>query len=233
MLDTDLLRREQPDVMLTQDLCRVCAVPSRPGPAGARQDRPAGREGDLAGPEHPRRGHRAGRDGREAPRSRTARPPRSRPSCGLASTQVKEVGAAVPIAERVRPRMVRPAVRGGHWVPEMVEAAAGATCSPRRASLERRHRMARDPRRDARGDRRSCRAATTSRRPRRRRATFLDAAEFADTPAARNGNVFAVDATSYFSRPGPRMVDGLEILAWATNPDIYPAPPDGTIVKLG
>ena len=28
MLDTDLLRREQPDVILTQDLCRVCAVPA-------------------------------------------------------------------------------------------------------------------------------------------------------------------------------------------------------------
>ena len=28
LLDTDLLRREQPDVVLTQDLCRVCAVPS-------------------------------------------------------------------------------------------------------------------------------------------------------------------------------------------------------------
>src|SRR4029453_3750237 len=28
ILDTDLLRREQPDVVLTQDLCRVCAVPT-------------------------------------------------------------------------------------------------------------------------------------------------------------------------------------------------------------
>ena len=28
VLDTDLLRREHPDVVLTQDLCRVCAVPT-------------------------------------------------------------------------------------------------------------------------------------------------------------------------------------------------------------
>jgi iron complex transport system substrate-binding protein len=54
-----------------------------------------------------------------------------------------------------------------------------------------------------------------------------------DTPAARNGQVYAVDATSFFSRPGPRIVDGLEILAWAVHPDRYPAPPDGTIAKLG
>jgi iron complex transport system substrate-binding protein len=45
--------------------------------------------------------------------------------------------------------------------------------------------------------------------------------------------VYAVDATSYFSRPGPRLVDGLEILAWAAHPDAYAAPPPGTIAKLG
>jgi iron complex transport system substrate-binding protein len=63
--------------------------------------------------------------------------------------------------------------------------------------------------------------------------TFLQHPEFADTPAARNGNVFAVDATSYFSRPGPRIVDGLEILAWAVHPEAYPEPPNGTIARVG
>jgi iron complex transport system substrate-binding protein len=62
---------------------------------------------------------------------------------------------------------------------------------------------------------------------------FLQQPEFADTLAARNGNVYAVDATSYFSRPGPRLVDGLEIVAWAAHPDSYPTPPEGTIAKLG
>jgi len=57
-------------------------------------------------------------------------------------------------------------------------------------------------------------------------------AEFADTLAARNGNVFAVDATSYFSRPGPRIVDGLEILAWALHPEAYPEPAKGAITRL-
>jgi iron complex transport system substrate-binding protein len=33
-----------------------------------------------------------------------------------------------------------------------------------------------------------------------------------DLPAVRNGRVYALDATSYFSRPGPRLADGLEIL---------------------
>ncbi|MBI2485462.1 MAG: cobalamin-binding protein [Deltaproteobacteria bacterium] len=39
-------------------------------------------------------------------------------------------------------------------------------------------------------------------------------------PAARKGHVYLVDANSYFSRPGPRIVDGLEILAKIFHPEI-------------
>ncbi|HXJ64889.1 MAG TPA: cobalamin-binding protein, partial [Actinomycetota bacterium] len=56
--------------------------------------------------------------------------------------------------------------------------------------------------------------------------------EFAATPAARNGMVYAVDASAYFSRPGPRIVDGLEIMAWAIHPDAYPEPPGDAIVRV-
>jgi iron complex transport system substrate-binding protein len=42
-----------------------------------------------------------------------------------------------------------------------------------------------------------------------------------------------VDATSFFSRPGPRLVDGLEILAWAVHPEAYPEPAKGGILRLG
>ena len=56
--------------------------------------------------------------------------------------------------------------------------------------------------------------------------------DFAETSAARTGAVYAVDATSYFSRPGPRIVDGLEILAWAIHPDAFPEPPDDRIVRV-
>ena len=62
---------------------------------------------------------------------------------------------------------------------------------------------------------------------------MFEHAELRETPAVRNGNVFAVDATSYFSRPGPRIVDGLEILAWALHPDAYPEPPPGRISRVG
>jgi iron complex transport system substrate-binding protein len=37
--------------------------------------------------------------------------------------------------------------------------------------------------------------------------------------------VFVVDGSAYFSRPGPRVVDSLEILAAIVHPSLMPAPP--------
>jgi iron complex transport system substrate-binding protein len=39
------------------------------------------------------------------------------------------------------------------------------------------------------------------------------------------GEVVAVDAASYFSRPGPRIVDGLELLASILHPELFPEAP--------
>jgi iron complex transport system substrate-binding protein len=44
---------------------------------------------------------------------------------------------------------------------------------------------------------------------------------FFDLPAVRNGRVFAVDANSYFARPGPRVVEGAELLARLIHPDLF------------
>jgi iron complex transport system substrate-binding protein len=38
------------------------------------------------------------------------------------------------------------------------------------------------------------------------------------------GEVVAVDASSYFSRPGPRIVEGLELLAHILHPELVPEP---------
>ncbi|HEY8626420.1 MAG TPA: cobalamin-binding protein, partial [Solirubrobacteraceae bacterium] len=47
------------------------------------------------------------------------------------------------------------------------------------------------------------------------------------------GEVVAVDAASYFSRPGPRIVDGLELLAHILHPDRVPtAPGEALTVEL-
>jgi iron complex transport system substrate-binding protein len=53
-----------------------------------------------------------------------------------------------------------------------------------------------------------------------------------ELPAVRDGNVWAVDATSYFSRPGPRVIDGAEILARILHPDVVGLPEDRHALRV-
>jgi iron complex transport system substrate-binding protein len=43
-------------------------------------------------------------------------------------------------------------------------------------------------------------------------------------PAVKAGEVWAVDASSYYSRPGPRLVDGIELMARILHPEIFGSP---------
>lgn len=45
-----------------------------------------------------------------------------------------------------------------------------------------------------------------------------------DIPAVRNQRVYVTDGSQYFSRPGPRLVDSIEIMAHAIDPERHPAP---------
>jgi iron complex transport system substrate-binding protein len=53
-----------------------------------------------------------------------------------------------------------------------------------------------------------------------------------DLPAVRDGEVWATDATSYFSRPGPRVVEGVEILARILHPEVFGPPTDDQAVRV-
>lgn len=53
-----------------------------------------------------------------------------------------------------------------------------------------------------------------------------------EIPAVENGEIWALDATSYFSRPAPRVVDGAEILAKIFHPEIFGAPFEAEAVKV-
>jgi iron complex transport system substrate-binding protein len=44
---------------------------------------------------------------------------------------------------------------------------------------------------------------------------------WSELPAVRDDRVYAVDANSYFARPGPRVVDGTEFLAHLIHPDLF------------
>jgi iron complex transport system substrate-binding protein len=50
--------------------------------------------------------------------------------------------------------------------------------------------------------------------------------------AALEARVFAVDAAAYFSRPGPRLVEGVELLGHLLHPELVPAPPARRSIEL-
>jgi iron complex transport system substrate-binding protein len=57
---------------------------------------------------------------------------------------------------------------------------------------------------------------------------FVEALEHADQLTALGARrVVAVNASAYFSRPGPRLADGVELLAHILHPDCLPEAPAG------
>ena len=50
--------------------------------------------------------------------------------------------------------------------------------------------------------------------------------------APLGARVVAVDAAAYFSRPGPRLVEGVELLGHLLHPELVPAPPTRRSIEL-
>src|SRR5262249_6834030 len=123
-----------------------------------------------------------------------------------------------------RPRVaflewLEPLYVGGHWGPEMVEAAGarggfGKVCKPSfRISLEAV--VAAQPEVIV--------VAPCGYNADQARAEYHSVAfprEWQEIPAVRNNQIYYVDANSYFSRPGPRLVLGVEILAKFFHPGV-------------
>jgi iron complex transport system substrate-binding protein len=135
------------------------------------------------------------------------------------------IEAARAQAFAARPRVVclewmDPIYVGGHWVPEMVDIAGGVDVLGRRS----------EPSRVVEWD--EVIAAQPEvlvlmpcgfdiARTRAEVGALTGRPGWNDIPAVRGGRVFLTDASSYFNRPGPRLVDGLEILATALHPAIF------------
>ena len=215
-LDAGRLQSLEPDLILTQELCDVCAV-SYPiveravrRMSGSNQlvslepeslddvFRTIQTVGRLAG--HEERARNVVGDLRErveAVRARVARQPRRRVVCL---------------------EWIDPLFGCGHWTPELVELAGGEECLGR-------------PRRRAEPVTAQAVAAVN---PDvvvimpcgfglERTATEV---EHSDLSAVLGREVWIVDGNAYFSRPGPRLVDSLEIMAAILYPDVMgpPAP---------
>jgi iron complex transport system substrate-binding protein len=146
-----------------------------------------------------------------------------------AADRLDRVREAVAGARRPRVAALEwldPPYVGGHWVPQMVELAGGE--DPLGFAGEK-SRVA------DWGEIAAAGADVVVSMPcgYDAEAAARETREHADRLAAIGaGEVFAVDAAAYFSRPGPRLVEGVELLAHLLHPDRVGAPPPGRAVAL-
>lgn len=127
--------------------------------------------------------------------------------------------------ETKRPRVaclewLSPLYTAGHWVPDMVEAAGGIDVLATAGTPS--HKVEWD---------RLCASAPdvivlmpcgfTVERTRAELAAVTEHPQWKSLPAVQRGAVFLVDALAYFSRPGPRLIDGVEQLAAIFHPPLF------------
>jgi iron complex transport system substrate-binding protein len=228
-LDEDLIRQIQPDLILAQDLCRVCAVPS--GQVAEALEKigasakvisldPPNLDGILEGILDV--GRATGTVARAESLVGSLRDRISR---------VRERGARLPTIRTLCLEWLEPPFVGGHWIPEMVVLASGRNLlnEPERPSRSVTWREIADARPEVLVHM-PCGYYLEEAEEEARR--LYSVPELLETTAVNTGHVYAVDATSYFSRPGPRIVDGLEILAWCIHPEEYPAPDPSAAVRV-
>jgi iron complex transport system substrate-binding protein len=230
VLNKELIQDIQPDLILAQDLCRVCAVPS--GQVEDALNELGCRSEVLSLDPHSLDEVLDGviELGRATGTETTAHEMVASLRGRIAAVRRTAVG--LPAKRTLALEWSDPPWVGGHWVPEMVATAGGTNLLNEQARPSRTVRW-RDIGTAAPGvvvfmpcgmslD------GTLSEMP-----TVLANADMQETPAVRTGSVFAVDASSYFSRPGPRLVDGLEILAWSIHPDAFPTPQADAVRRVG
>ena len=119
-----------------------------------------------------------------------------------------------------------PAYVGGHWVPQMIEHAGGIDLL---GFAGEKSRVVDWPEIAASAP--NIVVAMPCGYDADRSAD--EAHQYAERIAALGADrVVAVDAAAYFSRPGPRLVDGVELLAHVLHPDLVGPPPAGRMIEL-
>jgi iron complex transport system substrate-binding protein len=235
-IDEQLLRELQPDVILTQKLCDVCAVgygtvarlaetlPGLPKVVNLEPTSLSDIFDDIR---------------------------RVAAACCVSARAEQLVASLSERLETVRRKADRishrphcflmewvdPPFCSGHWGPELVQIAGGHD------SLGRRHQPS------AQVD---WREVVNTRpeiivlalcgydisRARRDYELLRSFPDFDSLPAAHGREIYLVDASAYFARPGPRIVDSLEILAGILHPREFPefasrGPGDPRVVRIG
>jgi iron complex transport system substrate-binding protein len=221
-LDLPLLEKLQPDIILTQRLCDVCAVsfdrvqeavkglPSRPAVLNLEPHSLA----DIL--------DNVQTVGEAVGRSDTAK--RVRTALERRIDLVR--GKTAQLTNRPRVfcmEWVDPPYCGGHWMKELVDIAGGqdglAQINRPSQRIEWNQVLEFSP---------EVMVLTCCgfglERCKSEGEILARNAGIGGIPAVRARRVFAVDGSAYFSRPGPRIVDSLEILAHLIHPELFPPP---------
>ena len=229
-LDTKLLEELKPDLILTQELCDVCAVRYKQVEGAAKMYTADSTVvslepntindifdsivtvGRLAG---------VGDDAVRVVNPLRGRLERVGERCEAISSRPK-----VFMLEWLEPPFAP-----GHWVPEQVRIAGGQCLlgKPGQRSVTTTYEAIRESNPDVLVLV-PCGYYIADTLRQLENTSFP--ADWQDIPAIVNNEVWAVDATSYFSRPGPRVVDGVEILAKIFHPDLFGTPSDSEGIRV-
>jgi iron complex transport system substrate-binding protein len=235
-IDEPLLWKLQPDIILTQKLCDVCAVgygtvarlaETLPGPPQVVNLEPSSLA-DIFG------------DIRRVAEMCNVQE-RAREVIAKLSQRVEAVRRrASRIANRPRcflMEWVDPSFCSGHWGPELVEIAGGCD------SLGRKHQPSTQIDWQEVLDARPeivvlALCGYDIDRARHDYEILRRFSGFDSLPATGRGEIYLVDASAYFARPGPRIVDSLEIFAGILHPRGFPeftsrGPDDPRVVRVG
>lgn len=217
-VDENLLRDLKPDMILTQNLCQVCG--------------PSGNEITVAlktlqpKPEIVWMTPHSLEDIFQNVRDLGAATDRLAEADALASSLKQRLQVVSGVTRRVarRPRVfclewIDPYYCCGHWVPEMVELAGGGDALGRKGTDSVRiswtdisawapEIVVVSP------------CGFDTKQAVAQAKQLLRQPGWSEIPAVRNGCVYAVNANAYFARPGPRVVDGVELLAHLIHPEI-------------
>ena len=229
-LDQDWLVKESPDVILTQDLCHVCEVDAEQVTSVIA--------------------------GMDIQPNIVVLQPRTfedvldsimtvGQACGVeqrATIVISGMRQRVKVIQdrltsvASRPRVfslegMNPLVVGGHWIPDMLSLAGGTQdlfdpgCGAERIDW--------DVVRNYNPDKLFIDLCSSDLPRNLRESPWLETQlGWRELSSVRDGEVYLIDH-SYFSRPGPRSIDGLELLAGLTHPELFlDLVPRGAVVKL-
>jgi iron complex transport system substrate-binding protein len=215
-LKQDLLQELQPNLIVTQELCEVCAVSYKDVQSAARLLEGQTRVVSLEPKTLDEVLDTILLVGRLTDRQEIAADKVQRLQERLASVRDLIRGVSRPRVYAME--WLNPPFSAGHWVPEMVEIAGGEEVLGK-AGLKSK-RIAPELILEAQPEvivLMPCGFSLQRTVEEYRREKLFE--EWEELPAVRSGEVYAVDGSSYFNRSGPRLIDGVEILAAIFHPD--------------